>query len=234
MPYAVKEIYYTLQGEGVHTGRSAVFVRFAGCNLWDGIEAHRESAVCNFCDTDFVGLSGPRGGKYADPDSVTEVVLQTWAESRDATAYASTQPFVVCTGGEPLLQLDEQLISCLHDRGCFVAVETNGTLPVPGGLDWVCVSPKASAPLVVDKGDELKLVYPQPDVDPGIFGGLEFRHFSLQPMDGPDLDTNTRLAVGLLPSTSPVALEPANAQAVGNSVTLPKSWEQTGFKLGSD
>lgn len=193
--YTVKEIFYTLQGEGYHAGRPAVFCRFTGCNLWTGREHDRDKAVCKFCDTDFVG-TGPDGGKFATADALADRVALLWpAESREPTA--RSRRYVVCTGGEPLLQLDAPLIDALHARGFEVAVETNGTQPAPDGLDWICVSPKASAPLQLINGDELKLVYPQvePDAQPERFEHLGFRHFSLQPMDGPALTENTRRAV---------------------------------------
>ena len=187
MSYAVKEIYLTLQGEGTHTGRPAVFLRFSGCNLWTGREADREDAVCQFCDTDFVGTDGPGGARYPDAAALARAVAAEWP--------GGGRPFVVCTGGEPLLQLDPPLIAALHAAGFAVAIETNGTLPVPDGVDWICVSPKAGAPLVATGGDELKLVYPQGGLDPEGFAGLDFRHWYLQPMDGPDLARNIRLAV---------------------------------------
>lgn len=189
MTYAVKEIYYTLQGEGAQAGRAAVFCRFAGCNLWSGREADRAEAGCRFCDTDFVGTDGPGGGKFATAESLAGAVEAAWRGT------GSGQPLVVCTGGEPLLQLDQAAIAAFHRRGLSVAVETNGTQPVPPGLDWVCVSPKAGAPLVVGEGDELKLVYPQPGAAPERFAGLPFRHFFLQPMDGPDAARHTAAAV---------------------------------------
>jgi len=188
MAYAVKEIFYTLQGEGVHAGRVAVFCRFAGCNLWTGREEDRATAVCDFCDTDFVGI-GPDGGRFATPEALAEAVAARWP------AEAGGRRFVVCTGGEPLLQLDEPAIRALQARGFEVAVETNGTQPLPRGLDWVCVSPKAEAPVVVPGGDELKLVFPQPMARPERFEGLDFRHWLLQPMDGPRLAANTAEAV---------------------------------------
>lgn len=193
MTYSVKEIYYTLQGEGAHTGRPAVFLRFAGCNLWTGREADRESAVCQFCDTDFVGTDGPGGGKFRTPQDLAEAVRALWPLRPDG-ALAGT-PYVVCTGGEPLLQLDEALIAALHAFGFEVAVETNGTQPAPRGLDWICVSPKAGAPLVLTRGDELKLVYHQPEAPPEVFADLGFAHFFLQPMDGPDAARFTREAI---------------------------------------
>lgn len=188
--YTVKECFYTLQGEGVHAGRPAVFCRFAGCNLWTGREADRASAVCTFCDTDFVGV-GPDGGKFASAEALAAFVKARWP----ANAPADVRPFVVCTGGEPLLQLDAAAIAALHAEGFEVAVETNGTQPAPAGLDWICVSPKASAPLALTAGDELKLVFPQPTAMPERFTGLAFRHFLLQPMDGPDATENTRAAL---------------------------------------
>lgn len=186
--YAVKEIFYTLQGEGIHAGRPAVFCRFAGCNLWSGREQDRASAVCTFCDTDFVGI-GPDGGRFPTAEALADAIAARWP------AAAGGRRFVVCTGGEPLLQLDEAAIEALHARGFEVAVETNGTQPLPRGLDWVCVSPKADAPLAVAGGDELKLVYPQPLAPPERFEGLDFRHWLLQPMDGPDVGPATQAAI---------------------------------------
>ena len=186
--YAVKEIFYTLQGEGVHDGRPAVFCRFAGCNLWSGREEDRAEAVCDFCDTDFVGI-GSDGGRFANPQLLAEAIRSRWP------AEGGGRRFVVCTGGEPLLQLDEPAVAALHARGFEVAIETNGTLAVPRGVDWVCVSPKAAAPLAVAGGDELKLVFPQPLAPPERFTGLDFRHWLLQPMDGPRLEANTSAAV---------------------------------------
>ncbi len=174
--YAIKEIFYTLQGEGFHAGRPAVFCRFAGCNLWSGREQDRASAICNFCDTDFVGTDGEGGGKFTTAEALADWVAARWPGGRNK--------YVVCTGGEPLLQLDGAAIKALHARGFEVAVETNGTQPAPPGLDWICVSPKADAPLQLTRGDELKLVYPQPLAPPERFAGLDFRHFFLQPMDG--------------------------------------------------
>jgi 7-carboxy-7-deazaguanine synthase len=191
MAYRVKEIFYTLQGEGAHTGRPAVFCRFTGCNLWTGHEAHRARAVCEFCDTDFVGTDGVGGGRFATPGELAAAVASAWV----GKAHANARPYVVCTGGEPLLQLDAPAIAALHDRGFEVGVETNGTRPVPGGLDWVCVSPKAGAPFVVDRADELKLVFPQDGAPPETFEGGRFGRLSLQPMDGPDRERNTALAV---------------------------------------
>lgn len=188
--YAVKEIYYTLQGEGAQAGRAAVFLRFAGCNLWSGREQDRATAACNFCDTDFVGTNGPGGGKFADPTELASAVAARWP-----TRAQRGSRLVVCTGGEPLLQLDAALIEALHALDFEVAVETNGTQPAPPGLDWICVSPKAQATLVLIEGDELKLVYPQAAANPDRFEGLAFRNFFLQPMDGPEAVRNTHLAV---------------------------------------
>lgn len=194
MPYSVKEIYFTLQGEGAHTGRPAVFCRFAGCNLWSGHEKDRESAVCPFCDTDFVGTDGTGGGKFRTAGQLAEAVESAWPSS-DAGEHSRERPLVVCTGGEPLLQLDEEAVIALHGAGLEVAVETNGTVEAPPGLDWICVSPKAGAPLVVTRGHELKLVYPQAKAPPEDFAGLDFDYFSLQPLDGPRRAQNTRLAL---------------------------------------
>lgn len=193
MSYAVKEIFFTLQGEGAQTGRAAVFCRFAGCNLWTGREADRASAVCTFCDTDFVGTDGDGGGKFRSAHDLAEAIERTWVAGTGAES--SGGRFVVCTGGEPLLQLDDALVAALHDRGFEIAVETNGTQPAPPGIDWVCVSPKADAPLVLRSGDELKLVYPQAAAPPERFAELGFRHFFLQPMDGPDVRENTERAI---------------------------------------
>jgi 7-carboxy-7-deazaguanine synthase len=186
MPYTVKEIFYTLQGEGQNAGRPAVFCRFAGCNLWTGREQDRHSAVCQFCDTDFVGV-GPDGGKFPDAAALAEAVLSRWPQISDGRATGG-RPLVVCTGGEPLLQLNESAIAAFHERGFEVAVETNGTLPAPSGLDHICVSPKANAPLLLTSGTELKLVYPQvhADAQPERFAGLRFESFLLQPMDTGD------------------------------------------------
>lgn len=189
MSYRVKEVFYTLQGEGAHAGRPAVFCRFTGCNLWTGHEAQRAEAVCRFCDTDFVGTDGPGGGRFATADALAAHVGAMWPSTADE------RPYVVCTGGEPLLQLDEALVDAFHRRGMTVAVETNGTRPAPAGLDWVCVSPKAGADLVVCAGDELKLVYPQAGAGPERFEHLDFRRFSLQPLDGPDRDAHTEMAL---------------------------------------
>jgi 7-carboxy-7-deazaguanine synthase len=189
MSYAVKEIFYTLQGEGANTGRPAVFCRFAGCNLWTGREADRETATCRFCDTDFVGTDGPGGARFPAADQLAAAVEEAWPRS------AAAPRFVVCTGGEPLLQLDTPLLDALHARGFEIAVETNGTVVPPPGIDWLCVSPKAGAPLVVDRGDELKLVFPQDGAEPERFATLRFRHFFLQPMDSPLREANTAAAV---------------------------------------
>jgi 7-carboxy-7-deazaguanine synthase (Cx14CxxC type) len=184
--YAAKEIYFTLQGEGAQTGRAAVFLRFAGCNLWTGREEDRAKAICQFCDTDFVGTDGPGGGKFAGADALAEAVAAHWP--------GDGKPLVVCTGGEPLLQLDAALIDALHASGFEIAIETNGTIAAPPGIDWICVSPKAGAPLVQRSGQELKLVYPQEAAPPEAFAGLEFEHFFLQPMDGPQREANTAAA----------------------------------------
>jgi 7-carboxy-7-deazaguanine synthase (Cx14CxxC type) len=191
MSYAVKEIFHTLQGEGANTGRPAVFLRFAGCNLWTGREADRASAACRFCDTDFVGTDGTGGGKFESAPSLADAVSAVWPPFSSAFA----RRFVVVTGGEPLLQLDQPLIEALHHAGFAVAVETNGTIAPPPGIDWLCVSPKADADLVVEQGEELKLVFPQGGLDPAALEHLDFQHFLLQPMDGPDRDRNTELAV---------------------------------------
>lgn len=188
MPYAVKELFFTLQGEGARAGRAAVFLRFAGCNLWTGREEDRARAVCRFCDTDFVGTDGEGGGKHARADELARRVSAAWGE-RNGDRY------VVCTGGEPLLQLDGALLDALHEHGFEVAVETNGTLAVPAGVDWVCVSPKAGAELVVTRGDELKLVYPQPGAEPHLYEHLDFGAFFLQPMDDLTRKANTDRAV---------------------------------------
>jgi len=188
--YAVKEIYYTLQGEGAQAGRPAVFCRFAGCNLWSGREEDRAAATCNFCDTDFVGTDGPGGGKFADANELAKACRATWHGN------SGTPPFVVLTGGEPMLQVDGALIAALHDAGFEIAIETNGTLPVPRSIDWICVSPKGGAPLAQRSGDELKLVYPQSTLDPRVLETLDFRHFLLQPMDaGADSPANLRSAI---------------------------------------
>ncbi len=190
MAYTVKEIFYTLQGEGAQSGRAAVFCRFSGCNLWTGREEDRERAVCKFCDTDFVG-TGPDGGRFSTAAELADVISSCW----EGRAGAASGKYVVCTGGEPLLQLDESVISELHARGFEVAVETNGTRPAPALLDWICVSPKAGADLVQRSGNELKLVFPQADATPEQFESLSFEHFFLQPMDGPNLEMNVSEAM---------------------------------------
>jgi 7-carboxy-7-deazaguanine synthase len=192
--YQVKEIFFSLQGEGALVGRPAVFCRFAGCNLWTGLEVDRPGAVCNFCDTDFVGTDGPGGGSYRSAAELAIALKTTWP-SLGSESTRNTRPYVVCTGGEPLLQMDTDLIDALHGQGFEVAVETNGTLPAPAGLDWICVSPKAGAKWVLREGDELKLVFPQADLLPDDLGELDFRHLYLQPMDGPNSDINTRRAL---------------------------------------
>lgn len=189
--YHVKEAFYTLQGEGGQAGRASVFCRFSGCNLWSGREADRAAAVCTFCDTDFVGTDGPGGGSFRSAEALAAHVAARWPAGADPRA----QRYVVCTGGEPTLQLDTALIDALHAAQFEIAVETNGTRPVPAGVDWVCVSPKADAPLVQREGDELKLVFPQAAAMPDRFAELAFTHFLLQPMDGPDREANTRAAV---------------------------------------
>lgn len=191
MTYAIRECFYTLQGEGANTGRPAVFCRFAGCNLWSGREEDRASAVCTFCDTDFVGTNGPGGGKFATAEALAAAVNEKWPGG----AAPRARRLVVCTGGEPLLQLDAPLVEALHARGFEVAIETNGTQLPPPGIDWICVSPKAGAPLVLTHGSELKLVYPQALARPEQFEHLDFAHFFLQPMDGPNRAHNTELAV---------------------------------------
>lgn len=192
MTYSVKEIYFTLQGEGAQSGRPAVFLRFAGCNLWSGREAHRADAVCRFCDTEFVGTDGPGGGKFETAAALAEAVLASWPSTA-----GDAPPFVVCTGGEPLLQLDRAAIDALHAIGFEIGVETNGTLAAPDGIDWLCVSPKGAAPLVQTAGNELKLVYPQdePEAQPDVFEGLSFDVFSLQPLDNQARELNTERAV---------------------------------------
>ncbi len=190
MGYAVKEVFYTLQGEGARAGRPAVFVRFAGCNLWSGHERDRMHAICRFCDTDFVGIDGPGGGRFRSAESLVAAAVKVWP----GPVIPATRPYVVCTGGEPLLQLDEALVRALHSAGFEVAIETNGTLLPPDGVDWICVSPKAGAPLVVHQGHELKLVFPQEDAPPPDFLGLTFDHFFLQPMDGPSVEAHTEAA----------------------------------------
>ncbi|GBQ09784.1 7-carboxy-7-deazaguanine synthase [Komagataeibacter rhaeticus] len=189
MSYTVKEIFPTLQGEGAHAGRTAVFCRFTGCNLWSGLERDRARATCRFCDTDFIGTDGAGGGRFASAGLLADAIAAHWPTPDRKAA------FVVFTGGEPLLQLDDALITAVHARGFEIAVETNGTLRAPGGIDWICVSPKAGAPLVQTSGHELKLVYPQPDLLPGQVAGLDFSQFWLQPMDNAARDHNTRAAV---------------------------------------
>ncbi len=203
MTYAVKELFYTLQGEGAQAGRASVFCRFSGCNLWSGREADRAEAACRFCDTDFVGTDGNGGGRFATAAALAAAIAATWRGRdwgcRDGGGQEDGgnegRRYVVFTGGEPLLQLDDQLIEAVHALGFTCAIETNGTRPVPRGVDWICVSPKAGVPLHVGSGDELKLVFPQPGLDPGSLAGLAFRHFWLQPMDGPAKTENTRAAV---------------------------------------
>lgn len=187
--YSIKEMFYTLQGEGARAGRAAVFCRFAGCNLWSGREQDREKAVCDFCDTDFVGVDGQNGGKFATATELAQRVRSFWPGSMGG------KPYVVCTGGEPALQLDADLIAALHAEGFEIAIETNGTCPLPEGIDWICVSPKANSTLVVQSGNELKLVYPQPLAQPERFAALDFEHFYLQPMDGPLQGTNIRRCI---------------------------------------
>lgn len=195
MSYAVKEIFYTLQGEGANAGRPAVFCRFAGCNLWSGREADRATATCAFCDTDFVGTDGEGGGKFADAAALADAVASHWPASLGTRDAGRGTPLVVCTGGEPLLQLDPPAVAAFHARGFEVAVETNGTKLPPPRIDWICVSPKAGAPLALTRGHELKLVYPQPALPPESVADLDFEHFYLQPMDGPDAARNTQLAL---------------------------------------
>jgi 7-carboxy-7-deazaguanine synthase (Cx14CxxC type) len=189
MTYSVKEIFYTLQGEGAQAGRPAVFCRFSGCNLWSGRESDRATAVCKFCDTDFVGTDGELGGKYADSEYLAQTINSLWPDTYTASKY------VVFTGGEPLLQLDDALIASMHARGFEIAIETNGTLPVPSGVDWICVSPKMGSQLVVGKGNEIKVVIPQDAQNLSTYEALEFDNFFIQPMDGPATDANTKLAI---------------------------------------
>jgi 7-carboxy-7-deazaguanine synthase (Cx14CxxC type) len=191
MTYRVKEIYYTLQGEGSNVGRAAVFCRFTSCNLWTGREKDRARAICQFCDTDFVGTDGPGGGRFATAANLAAAVNAAW----EGGAHARARPLVVCTGGEPLLQLDQEAVEAMHAAGFEVAVETNGTQNPPPGLDWICVSPKVGAQLQLTHGDELKLVFPQDGASPEMFEGLDFPRLLLQPMDGPEREKNTRLAV---------------------------------------
>ena len=189
--YSVKEIFYSIQGEGFYSGRPAVFCRFAGCNLWSGKEADRANAVCKFCDTDFVGCDETEGGQFLTPEALAARIEKLWPEKNTK----ALRPLVVCTGGEPLLQLDSGLICVLHEKGFEVAVETNGTILPPKGIDWICVSPKAGAKLLLRSGQELKLVFPQEGARPEKYAMLAFKHFFLQPMDYPDRETNTRLAL---------------------------------------
>lgn len=191
MGYSVKEIFYTLQGEGANAGRAAVFCRFTGCNLWSGREKHRARAICMFCDTDFVGRDGVGGGRFEGPEHLALAIARVWPQDTDG----GVRPLVVCTGGEPLLQVDAGLINALHVAGFEVAVETNGTRPSPEGIDWLCVSPKAGTNLLLRSGNELKLIYPQQGAPPELFADLAFEHFFLQPMDGPQRERNTRQAV---------------------------------------
>lgn len=189
--YSVKEIYFTIQGEGRNTGQAAVFLRFTGCNLWSGLELDRAKATCQFCDTDFVGTDGPGGGKFRSAEELAETVQRVWREHR----FNSAPPFVVCTGGEPLIQMDQPLVDALHSLGFKIAIETNGTLAPPRGIDWLCVSPKAGTELAVSEGTELKLVFPQKGAEPEQFEHLNFKHFYLQPMDGPQKEENVKKAV---------------------------------------
>jgi 7-carboxy-7-deazaguanine synthase (Cx14CxxC type) len=200
MSYQVKEIYYTLQGEGARTGRAAVFLRFAGCNLWSGREKDRAAAVCTFCDTDFVGTDGPGGGSFGSAEELADAVTQAWLRKNLLSSEAGEgrgagKPYIVCTGGEPLLQLDAPLIAALHARDFEIAIESNGTIPAPAGIDWICVSPKAEAELKLARGNELKLVYPQALAPPERLAHLAFDHFFLQPMDGAEREANTRAAI---------------------------------------
>ncbi|MGK7907662.1 MAG: 7-carboxy-7-deazaguanine synthase [Synechococcus sp.] len=196
MSYAVKELYYTLQGEGANSGRAAVFCRFSGCNLWSGQERDRPEAICQFCDTDFVGIDGPNGGTYSTPKALAGTIWQLWmAGSGDRSGTEGVRPLVVCTGGEPLLQLDAPLVETLHERGFEVAIETNGTQLPPPNIDHICVSPKAGAPLKLRQGNELKLVFPQDNLDPATFESLAFEQFYLQPKDNRDREQNVQQVV---------------------------------------
>ena len=210
MTYSVRETYFTLQGEGAQTGRPAVFLRFAGCNLWSGREQHRADAVCRFCDTEFVGTDGPGGGKFESAAALAQAVAAFWPTGQRGR-------YVVCTGGEPLLQLDTALIDALHDEGFEVAVETNGTVVAPAGIDWLCVSPKANAPLMQQHGSELKLVYPQAEAEaqPERFAGLEFQHFFLQPCDDADKAANTAAAIEFCLSHPPWKLSLQTHKLIG-------------------
>ncbi|MDP6168881.1 MAG: 7-carboxy-7-deazaguanine synthase [Candidatus Marinimicrobia bacterium] len=185
MMYKVKEIYYTLQGEGFHTGRPSIFIRFTGCNLWTGLEKDRDAAICNWCDTDFVGTNGSNGGKYSAIE-IKKIILDLWPKNQTST------PYVVCTGGEPLLQIDDDLVHIIHDAGFEIGLETNGTLMPPEGVDWICVSPKANTDLALIKGHELKVVYPQCGINPRVYENLNFEHFFIQPMDGDDQETTIK------------------------------------------
>ena len=185
--YFIKEIYYTIQGEGFYTGRPAIFIRFTGCNLWTGLEKDREDAICYWCDTNFIGTDGLNGGKYSAED-VKKIITTLWPED------LAEKPYVVCTGGEPLLQMDDKFIRIVHETGFEIGVETNGTILPPADIDWICVSPKANTDLLLIKGDELKIVYPQDGIKPKVHEGHDFDHFFLQPMDGPDLKSNTQKA----------------------------------------
>ena len=188
MAYSIKESYYTLQGEGANSGRPAIFCRFTGCNLWDGLEKNRHNAICDFCDTDFVGINGPGGGKFKNAEELVKFLYEKWPNE-------NKNPFVVCTGGEPLLQLDEELIKYFHIYNFEIAIETNGTILPPKGIDWICVSPKIGSELLLKQGDELKYVYPQKNFDPKELESFRFKHYYIQPMDGPNININTRLAV---------------------------------------
>ena len=196
MTYSVKEIYYTLQGEGAQTGRPAVFLRFTGCNLWSGREIHRSESICRFCDTEFVGTDGPGGGKFETAEALAKAVLHAWPEA-SGHDHPYDRPYVVCTGGEPLLQLDREAIDALHNVGFEIGVESNGTLPAPPGIDWLCISPKGRAEVVQSSGNELKLVYPQtePEAQPENFAALNFEHFFLQPLDSPERTANTEASI---------------------------------------
>ncbi len=189
MVYSVKEIFYTLQGEGTNAGRPAIFCRFSGCNLWTGREEDRANAICQFCDTDFIGTDGIGGGKFKTASDLVNTVIKHWPSNSDEP------PFIVCTGGEPLLQLDQELVDALHSKNFIIAVESNGTIEPPTGIDWLCISPKMGSSMIVTKGHELKLVYPQIDGNPEQFENLDFKHFYLQPMDSPHLVENTKAAV---------------------------------------